>query len=52
MEGGGGRRGVKIDFLTMSLCKKNIRRMMRVSETKDVTQFIFMPEANSRSSQV
>lgn len=35
MEGGGGRRGVKIDFLTMSLCKKNVRRMMRVSKWPD-----------------
>lgn len=36
----GGRRwkkegGVKLDLLTISLCKKNIRRMMKVSKWPD-----------------
>lgn len=26
---------MKIDFLTMSLCKKNVRKMMRVSKWPD-----------------
>lgn len=54
-EGGGGIRRVKIDFLTMSLWKKNVRKMMRVSsfsQTKFVTQILFMPEASSQCLQI
>lgn len=54
-EGGGGIRGVKIDFLTMSLWKKNVRKMMRVSsfgQTKYITQILFMPQASSQCLQV
>ena len=35
LEGGGGRRVVKLDFLTISLCKTNIRGMMKVSRWPD-----------------
>lgn len=35
VEGGGGRRAVKLDFLTISLCKKNIRGLTKVSKWPD-----------------